>query len=230
MVFLPIDPGEKIPRRPSKLSRAERDTILPFKDEYRLCTSKEQRKAVFRGKIAPAMFEYWRQHDLQPAEGVESTARSKVCLHYQCPVHTPQHVQALAEWLVNNWRPKVTLAHHSEGLKRLSYLDIVFRLHRDLVELAAKEQFSVETIEWSRQPFFGQRLRIVKQVYQNLTEAGKEQVKQELATVRGAGWDEDIQKTYVPCHSLVSAPHSHYQFGSSVRWSENLHIQSGQVP
>jgi hypothetical protein len=78
MTTLPVEPTGRIPHRPCKLSREERDAILPYKDEYRNCTTKEQRKDVYRAHIGPAIFEYWRKHNLHPGEGAESNARTKV--------------------------------------------------------------------------------------------------------------------------------------------------------
>jgi hypothetical protein len=78
MTTLPVETTGRVPRGQCKLSRAERDAILPFKKQYRDCTTKEERKAVYRAHIGPAIFEYWRQHDLQPVDGAESIARTQV--------------------------------------------------------------------------------------------------------------------------------------------------------
>jgi hypothetical protein len=78
MTTLLVESTARVPHGPCKLSRAERDAILPYKEQYRNCTSKEERKAVYRAYIGPALFEYWRVHQLQPIDGAESNARSKV--------------------------------------------------------------------------------------------------------------------------------------------------------
>lgn len=78
MSSLPVEQTNTIPHGPCKLYRLERDAILPYKQQYQQCTTKEERKAVYRAHIGPALFEYWRKHDLHPADGIESSARTKV--------------------------------------------------------------------------------------------------------------------------------------------------------
>jgi hypothetical protein len=68
-----------------------------------------------------------------------------------------------------------------------------------------QEEFNVEQFLWSAYPYFGQRWRIAKQVYEEkLTEAEKEDVQQELERVKEQGWDPETQKMYVPPLSFLS--------------------------
>lgn len=198
MTTLPVVPTGVIPRGPCKLSREERDVILPYKEQYRDCITKEERHAVYRGHIGPALFEYWRVHHLHPAEGAESNARTKVWdLIFGIPI-TLISFQAIAEWLTNNWRPKITTARGHTGQLKVSYLSIVIRRHNDKLVKWAQEEFQVGEFSWSEMPYFGQRTRIGKQVFEQiLTEAEREEVRKELKRVREEGWDEVEQQRYV---------------------------------
>jgi len=106
--------------------------------------------------------------------------------------------KAVAEWLTNNWRPKVTAARQASGTLRVSYLRIIYLRHASKMVQLAQKEYNVEEISWSRQPYFGQRLRFAKEVYENMTEAEKEDVQQELRKVQDQGWDPETQKMYVP--------------------------------
>jgi hypothetical protein len=99
----------------------------------------------------------------------------------------------------------MTTALQATGTLRVTYLDIVIRRHDDKMVQLAQEEFKVEEFSWSAHPYFGQRWRIAKQVYEEkLTEAEKEIVQQELKKVKDQGWDPETQKMYVPCLSVVS--------------------------
>lgn len=77
---------------------------------------------------------------------------------------------------------------------RVSYLEIMYRRHRDKVEQWVHEEYNVDEFSWSRAPFFGQRLTILKRVYGLLTEAEKEAIQQEVKQVQEQGWDAEQQK------------------------------------
>lgn len=116
--------------------------------------------------------------------------------------------KAVAEWLTNNWRPKVTTARQATGTLRVSYLDILYRKHDSKMVKAVQEEFNVTEFAWSDKPYFGQRLRIGKEVYAKLTEAEKEDIQQELKRVKEQGWDPENQKMYVPWLSRWRAAES----------------------
>lgn len=208
MTTLLVEPTGRVPRGLCRLSRAERDAILPYKAEYKNCTTKEERQAVYRGHIGPAIFEYWRAHNLQPAEGAESIARSKVFRSVLNMVAVLIRGKAVAEWLTNNWRPKVTTAREASGTISVSYLDIMYRRYGSKIDQLVQQQFNVQEFSWSDQPYFGQRLPIIKEAYDSLTEAEKEDVQQELKKVKEQGWDAETQKMYVslPSHPVPLCP------------------------
>jgi hypothetical protein len=115
-------------------------------------------------------------------------------LHYLRELTPFITCKAVAEWLTNNWRPKIPTARECSGTIRVSYLDIVCRKHADRMVARVKDEYNVEEFGWSEQPYFGQRLRIAKELYLILTEAEKEEVQQELKKVKEEGWDEETQK------------------------------------
>jgi hypothetical protein len=84
---------------------------------------------------------------------------------------------------------------------RVSYLDILYRRHRDKVDLQVHRDYDVQQYSWSDYPFFGQRLTILKRAYESLTEAEKEEIQQELTEVKEQGWDAETQFMYVPLPS-----------------------------
>jgi hypothetical protein len=73
----------------------------------------------------------------------------------------------------------------------------------------AQQEYPEDDISWSRPPYFGQRTRYAKEVYAHMTEAEKEDVQQQLQSIRDKGWDPETQKMYVPLlpKSVPNRPH-----------------------
>jgi hypothetical protein len=77
------------PRLPEKTIECtytleERKVINPYKMDYRSQTTSALRKQIFRTKILPTIFNYWRDNGRSPENDEVSAGRIKVryLLHY----------------------------------------------------------------------------------------------------------------------------------------------------
>lgn len=80
----------------------------------------------------------------------------------------------------------------------MSYLDIVYQNYREEVEKVAKEVYNVEDVQWSKPPFFGQRLPLAKKTFEGMSEAQKAEVMIKLKKVQEQGFEPEMQRKYVP--------------------------------
>jgi hypothetical protein len=74
---------QKPPRKPrsdSKYTAVEYEQIRPFKDSYMKATTRSARIFIFKSRILPAMFNYWKRNGKNPRDAAEGTRWTKVSI------------------------------------------------------------------------------------------------------------------------------------------------------
>jgi hypothetical protein len=82
--ILDLIPLEQQPEKvvDSIYSEGERQTLRPHKKDYIIQTTRSGRKQIFRSRILPDIFQYWREIGNIPKSSKESAARIKVIINH----------------------------------------------------------------------------------------------------------------------------------------------------
>lgn len=158
-------------RQDCKYTPEEQATIRPYKDEYQSQTTSPGWGHIFRTKILPAIFNYWR---IQLGTIWRMKGRYKIWV--QCEVPVLIWLQALGAWLANNWHPKTT-KKATKSQQRITKVDVMWRHYWEAVETQMKEILGVDELDPLATAYFQQWNAAAREAYNQLTEPEKQTIE-----------------------------------------------------